>query len=137
MTISEIADLSTAVSGLAVTASLIYLALQVHQNTKHTRAFIHQGRSDRFITATPEEVKQRQFALICSAIVNSWEDTFTQHEDGLISEDQFASFRASVAFLVGHPGVRQFWQGWKTRRPDGLEKFKAFVDAQAKAQPHT
>jgi len=32
------------VSGLAVTASLIYLALQTHQNAKHTRALIHQGR---------------------------------------------------------------------------------------------
>ena len=33
MSLADLASLSTAVSGLAVTLSLIYLALQVHQNT--------------------------------------------------------------------------------------------------------
>ena len=44
MTLSDFATFSTAISGLAVTASLIYLALQTHQNAKHTRALINQGR---------------------------------------------------------------------------------------------
>ena len=44
ITLIWFATFSTAISGLAVTASLIYLALQTHQNAKHTRALIHQGR---------------------------------------------------------------------------------------------
>jgi hypothetical protein len=44
MTLSDFAAFSTAISYLAVTASLIYLALQAHQSVKHTRALIRQGR---------------------------------------------------------------------------------------------
>jgi hypothetical protein len=44
MTLSDFATLTTAVSGIAVTASIVYLALQTHQNAKHTRALINQGR---------------------------------------------------------------------------------------------
>src|SRR5258708_991482 len=48
MTLSDFATFSTAISGLAVTASLIYLALQTHQNSKHSRALIQQGRAAQF-----------------------------------------------------------------------------------------
>ena len=44
MTLSDFATFSTAISGLAVTASLIYLALQTHQNAKHTKALILEAR---------------------------------------------------------------------------------------------
>ena len=49
MTLSDFATFSTAISGLAVTASLIYLALQTHQSAKHTKALIHQGRASRIV----------------------------------------------------------------------------------------
>ncbi len=44
MTLSDFATFSTAISALAVTASLIYLAMQTHRNAKHTKALIAQGR---------------------------------------------------------------------------------------------
>jgi hypothetical protein len=49
MTLSDFATSSTAVSGLAVTASLIYPALRTHQNAKHTKALILQGRESRIV----------------------------------------------------------------------------------------
>ncbi len=39
--------LPTSVSGLAVTASLIYVGIQTKQNVRHTRALIHQGTAAR------------------------------------------------------------------------------------------
>src|SRR6185503_16316623 len=98
MTLSDLATFSTAVSGLAVTASLIYLALQTHQNAKHTRALIHQGRvaalRDVFLASadpdiarawivttggkpTPEAVQQRQFLLLTGAMIYGWQDTYS------------------------------------------------------------
>ena len=47
MTLSDFATLSTAVSGIAVTVSLIYLIIQTRRNTRHTRPLIHQGATAR------------------------------------------------------------------------------------------
>ncbi len=40
MTLADAASFSTAVSGFAVTASVIYLAIQTRQASRHTRALI-------------------------------------------------------------------------------------------------
>jgi hypothetical protein len=150
MTLSDFATFSTAISGLAVTASLIYLALQTHQNSKHTKALIQQGRADRTVSLmqgmatadiatamiigdggdpTPEEVRRRQFQYNLVALFVSWEDTFGQHEEGLLSEDQFGSFKAGLAAFIVQPGFRRFWKLWKERRPNHGLKFQAFVDS--------
>jgi hypothetical protein len=45
MSLSDLASISNLVSSVAVLASLVYLAQQIRQNTKHTRTLIQQGRS--------------------------------------------------------------------------------------------
>ncbi len=45
MTLLDFATFSTAISGIAVSVSLIYLIIQTRQNLRHTRALIHQGSS--------------------------------------------------------------------------------------------
>ena len=47
MVLSDIASIATAISGLAVTASLIYVGIQTKQNVRHTRALVHQGTAAR------------------------------------------------------------------------------------------
>jgi hypothetical protein len=47
MVLSDLASIATAISGLAVTASLIYVGIQTKQNVRHTRALIHQGTAAR------------------------------------------------------------------------------------------
>jgi hypothetical protein len=47
MVLSDVASIATAVSGFAVTASLIYVGIQTQQNVRHTRALIHQGTAAR------------------------------------------------------------------------------------------
>jgi hypothetical protein len=82
MTLTEIASIATAISGFAVTISLIYVAIQTRQNVRHTRALIHQGTAARTTalllgsmnadaaaawiegnggTPTPELIRKRQF----------------------------------------------------------------------------
>ena len=149
MTLSDFATFSTAISGLAVTASLIYLALQTHQAAKHTKALIHQGNAARITglasvftdagmvsaiitgnggTPSPEEIMRRQFGYWCMALLISMEDTFGQHEEGLISDDRFNSFRAGVAGGFMQPGMRRYWATWKAARPNAQKKFQAWVD---------
>jgi hypothetical protein len=47
MVLSDLASIATAISGLAVTASLIYVGIQTKQNVRHTRALVHQGTAAR------------------------------------------------------------------------------------------
>lgn len=130
MTLADFASLSAAISGIAVTASLIYLALQVHQNTKHTRAFMLQGRTSRLVDLqiatsnadiaaanivahggkpTPEEIQRRQFRAIWGAYIANMEETFWQHRNGLIEEDAYQAFRDSIRYYLSQPGNRAEW----------------------------
>jgi hypothetical protein len=132
MSLSDLASIGSFVSGIAVLASLIYLSLQVSQNTKHSRALIQQGRVTGITTnylamadadlaaahiignggiASPEEIKRRQFWLECTTALVRTEDSFFQHEAGLISDAQFSRAQALfVEVLKGGPGLRQHFE---------------------------
>jgi hypothetical protein len=152
MTLAEFATLSTSVSGIAVTASLIYLALQTHQNSKHTRALLQQGQADRVVTtlmalanpdlstawitgnggtASPAEVKNVQFAQICNAIVYDMSDFYNQNAEGLATGEQYAHARVGYSALLRQPGMRAYWEAWRNARTDVAPKFIAWVDALA------
>src|SRR5580658_464804 len=100
MVLSDVASIATAVSGLAVMASLIYVGIQTKQNVRHTRALIHQGTAARTTnlllgfmnaeslaawiegnggTPTPELIRQRQFYYHCGILMIAVEDYFSQH----------------------------------------------------------
>ncbi|MBI1213071.1 MAG: hypothetical protein GC190_16530 [Alphaproteobacteria bacterium] len=153
MTLTDVASLSTAISGFAVTISLVYLALQVHQNTKHTRALIHQGRvagirelviasatpeiasvivGETNPNHTPEDVKRYQFGQWCAASFYGWQDSFAQHRRGLLDEDIFLQMRAAVTKALATPAIRAEWDT-KIRIPGTA--FAAFVDQLAATLP--
>jgi len=146
MTLSDFATFCTAVSGIAVTISIVYLALQTHQNVKHTRALINQGRitliaemllkqTDADVAAaylagtgreaTPDAVRRIQFEAFATAQMFGWQDSFSQHERGLLDDDIYRAMRASVAQAMVHPAFREAYQ--VRFRTQGT-KFCAFVD---------
>ena len=47
MTLADIASIGSLISGVAVLASLVYLAQQTRQNVRNSRALIQQGRAAR------------------------------------------------------------------------------------------
>ena len=147
MTLSDLASIASVISGGAVLVSLIYLSLQIRQSSKHTKALILQGRAERIVnhhltiansdlatawivenggTATPQDLKRRQFLLQSMAYDFSWEDTFSQHEAGLLGEEQFADFRARIAIILRDTGLRRYF----SERPisnTGPTKFHLFI----------
>ena len=152
MTLSDIATFSTAVSGLAVTASLAYLAMQTHQNSKHTKALLQQGQSNRVVTTlvamanadladawitgnggtpTAQTTKSLQFAQLCNAIVYDMMDFHNQHADGLISDEQYGGACVGYSTFLQQPGMRAFWTSWREARTYEAPKFIAWVDALA------
>lgn len=160
MTLADLSSLGSFISGIAVLVSLIYLSLQVRQNTKHTRALIFQGGASRatsnFLalassdlatatvvgngeTGTPDEVRRRQFISICQSFYVNWDDIFSQHEEGLISDDRFERFRwALVVQLKQDPGIRKFIAETWLSDPSSDFKFHTFLrDAIANAEAAT
>lgn len=152
MTLTDLSSLGSFISALAVAGSLIYLGLQTHQAAKHTRALIAQGRATRAvdwsmraadpdITAalimsnggvpTPEAVKQAQASAMFMAMFISADESFNQHEVGLLDDHQFGSSRGSYAVFLSQLGYRKAWSQWKTNHPDSNPKFIQFMDGLA------
>ena len=147
MNLNDLAAIATVVSGTAVVISLVYLALQVRQNTRHTQALIHQGRIARSValhlnmtephlaeawiaaagaTASAQDVLRRQFWLLAFSYELSWEDTFVQHELGLLGDEQFADFRARLVDILAHNGLRTFFST-RPVPPSGKTMFQKFM----------
>ncbi len=150
MSLSEIASFATAISGFAVTASLIYVAIQTQQNVRHTRALIHQGTAARTTalllgfmdaeavaawiegnggTVTPELIKQRQFHYHCSGAMVAMEDYFTQHEEGLLSDEQFARGCQTFRSLFKEPGLKAYWLNQRAIMAEAVPRYCAFIDS--------
>ena len=149
MTLSDVASFSTAIGGVTVTISLIYLIVQTRQNVRHTRALIQQGASARTIAIvlanqnpdvlaawiegnggdpTPEAVRKAQFFQLCQTSVTALEDIYCQYKDGLMQEEVFARNCALHRGLLSEPGYRAYWNMQSPEIRKVAPEFGAFVD---------
>ena len=156
MTLSDLASIGTFVSAVAVVVSLVYLGSQIRQARVHQQAAIRSERASRMaamnIAAQEPSIavaiakgvtgsddisgtQYAQFAHFCRASFYNAEDTYFQHKLGLISEEAFASFIASVQGAATAPGMRA---AWKQFRGLFVSEFAEWMDrtlAQAKIAP--
>jgi hypothetical protein len=158
MTLGELAWFSTAISGFAVTASVIYLAIQTHQNTRNIRAMIHQGSTARTASiltdlmdpeycaawiegnggeATPEAVRARQFFFHCSVALNSMEDLYVQHRAKLLNEEQFVRGSETYRCILTEPGMRKYWEDERPLFAPTAPGFTAYVDGLLSVRPES
>ena len=147
MSLSDLASIGTLISGVAVLASLIYLSMQIRQNTRHSQALIQQGRAARIADTALRIAELRadaglndcfegapdasakdisRFLNVARAVFISAEDSFLQGEEGLLSRSAFESYAASLRAGMGSPGLAAAWL--MTR--EGYEpRFRLFIDA--------
>jgi hypothetical protein len=139
MSLSDLASLGSFVSGIAVLASLVFLYFQMRQMTEQVRqaeknqqAAIRMGRTTRIVEImlagmepsvaeammkaslgdeSLTEVQLAQYRSFMVASVNHFEDSFYQHEEGLLNDTAFATVVGGIRASVGSPGYRA---GWKT-----------------------
>ena len=75
--ISSITEISALISTLGVVASILYLSIQIRQNTKATRSAVHQQSANRL---------QERLLLVCDndelaeLISRDWSDAMTEPE---------------------------------------------------------
>jgi hypothetical protein len=146
MSLLDLASLGSFVSGIAVLISLVYLSLQIRQNTKHSQALIQQGRAARIADTALRLAELRgddgldacfngspdvsakdiaRFLFICRAVFISAEDSFFQHQEGLLKGMAFESYESSLKAGMGSPGMGA---GWALTREMYEPQFRAHVD---------
>jgi hypothetical protein len=156
MSLSDLASLGSFVSGVSVTISVIYLALQVGQSRRNQQIAIRHSRVTRTVdlhlafadlsvanawlhgSGSPQEITQTelsQYINLCRALFFHFEDSFYQREEGLLNDDAFETVVAGVRLSARSPGWRA---AWRMARPNFGGRFRDFMDrgvAEAASEP--
>jgi hypothetical protein len=135
------------VGGLAVVATLLYLAVQVRQNTRALRAAAFDSAAEQFAqsqlalaqnpdladlvergssdyTALPRAERRRYRAYFGQQLRNH-EANFLKFQERLLSRSQWEGYRAAVIYAFGRPGWQQCWTEIK---PSYSAEFRDYVD---------
>ncbi len=112
--------------------SLVYLAIQVRQGTKTTRAEMLQQHSlslqstllaigsdaqaSRVLNAglrswdDLSEEEQGQFSLMMAGTFQGFESVFYQYRSGLLEEELWQSYQTRMRWYLARRGVRAWWK---------------------------
>jgi len=157
MTLADLASIGSLVSSIAVLFSLVYLAQQTQQNSKHTRALIQQGRAMQAAdmplrsaeNASLAEIRLRgdegdktldrvqfsQYWLLRVSIFWMWEDQFHQHQDGLLDSARFAGTVEVMKLQFQLPGCRYVWKRAGIGFAPDFQAFVTDIMHQMRPQP--
>ena len=133
MNLQDLGSLGEFISGVAVVVSLVYLAVQIRQNSRESRAATYQGLSSLFVSTInnvasnpelarvynaglrnfdelKEEAERTQFSLSVHAAFVSFENAFYLHRYGTLEEELWAKWRSQVQWYAKRAGVVTWWE---------------------------
>lgn len=147
MTIEQLANLGEVVAAIATLVTLVYLAIQIRQNTRAVRAASHHSVTDSFnhinaIVGTDpraariyrlgleglenlNEDEQFSFAFLMLGYLRVFETLFYQRDIGTAEEQLYQSEHNSLRWAFSYQGARDWW--WSNEisfSPD----FRAHID---------
>jgi hypothetical protein len=128
VTLQDLGSLGEFVAAIATLATLIYLAVQIRQNTRTVRTATYQSVADasirvpELILANPHleriyrlgrrdlsqlsDEERPQFRLLVDQFMNVYETMFLQYERGTLDEDFWRARMSGLRGLLSQPGVR-------------------------------
>ena len=148
MTLSDLANVGSFVSGAAVVVSLVYLALQVRHSEKTQRALMHQTRAERIINAalasmqpdisetvskmvsgaelsSREQLQAYYYMRIQVAVV---EDAMWQHEAGFLDQESLDTAVLNLQRVMLFPNCRTAWLMQRPQLPTAVrDRFDKIV----------
>ncbi len=152
MTWTIIQTISGIVGTIAVTLTVVYLALQVKRSTKATYSQTYQfatqalgemaaivGESKekaRIFSvgmANPRKLKKDeylQFAYLGISLFRRYENVFFQYQSGMIDDDFWFGHRDNLLWFFHRPGT-QVW--WKERRLGFSKSFREYLESTSPA----
>jgi len=147
MSLQDLGSIGNLIGAIAVVVSLVYLAIQVRQNTRAVRAsteravFAQNMDFDRMLVSDPElnriwtlgrskpdqltEEQSRRFRRMMSMYYRHFEDLYFQHQDALVGDRVFDAWRTIGLELSTQPGAILWWN-----RYSGVltEEFRRYVE---------
>jgi hypothetical protein len=131
MTLTDLANIGEAVGGIAVVITLIYLAVQIRQNTRMMRAAAHHSANQLAVEinlalGTDPRVSEvlllgskdlsgldptqsLMFHLLMRSIFSGAEDFYIQTREGLLNADMWESRKHSMHQYLLRPGIDAWW----------------------------
>ncbi len=147
MTLQETAQI---LGGIGVIASLIYVAIQIRNNARATRAATYQQVSGAPVAlwgslaanaemmelvlksgddfASLDRVGKARMRMATMAYMRRYENAWFQRKVGTLREQDWQAVLGDLEALMSVPGTREIWALVKNR--SGAE-FRTFVDAMA------
>jgi len=151
MTLDDLGNIGDFIGGLAVIATLLYLAVQIRQNTKILRTSAEQT-ADPVATislaaqspqnaaiyhrglAGPEDLspeERTQFYLFMASSFYVLHQGYRASELGTQSEDTWSKWQVyALRFYAAQPGVRTWWRIQGNQLFDAESPFRRIVDAE-------
>ena len=128
MTIQELGSIGELVGGLAVLLSLVYLALQIKQNTTSVRSATSAAVSEslsrvtEMVSSQPElarawyqgrvqydsltDEERYRVTMFANTYLRRLESAFYQQERGLVDADQWQTTERHMVSFMSHPGAQ-------------------------------
>ncbi|MCH7916207.1 MAG: hypothetical protein IH856_24755 [Deltaproteobacteria bacterium] len=154
MDLQYLANLSELVGGVVVVLSLIYIAVQVRQNTQAQRTENYSRAQDRLAAIQSMLAQDGEISLIVSKgaldtskltpqerirftwfmyeVFGGFEFMFHASRTDAIPEEVWTRWSSSVAWWLTFPGVQAWWQA---RPTPFTESFTAFMESLLKDNP--
>ena len=138
MKLSEFASIAEIVGAIAIIASLMYVALQVEQNTIAIKTSNEQSRLDfgraqeellaadadfaelvlkaESNTETLTEVEHLRFFVFTTWRISAWEVTYVNYVNGIVDERTWEAWDAGYRLVIaGKLGYRQFFRDTRAK----------------------
>jgi hypothetical protein len=145
MSLDALGNIGDFVGGLGVVVTLIYLAVQIRQNTATVRASGSASHNDGFnrvflLFSQDKDARdvyfrgladydslsaeqQVNFDLIVIYVLQSIHGSFYLHRERAISDDAWQDAQFWLTSVTSQPGFHAMWKVWRPRIPPGLRKF--------------
>ncbi len=151
MALEDLANFGQLVSAIAVVISLVYLALQVRQNTASLRSEAYGRALDRISemqgrfssdpvfaglwarasadvgSLTPAERIRAMWALY--EVFGAFEFMYLQHSVGALPEEVWQRWSRTIAWWFSNPGIAAMWCA---RPAPFTQSFTAYVEREAR-----
>ncbi len=148
MTLEAIYYLTQIIAVVAILGSLIFVGVQIRQNTKAMKAAAAQAAHENFssfyaaagssevgdivtraFTDFDEMEAAEQWVFICHAMIflSGLQDAYAKRREGSLSEDLWVGWRGNSLNFFSTPGGKSLWA---QRRHMFGEPFQAFVEGE-------
>lgn len=131
MTLSDLGDLGDFLGGIGVVATLVYLAVQIRQNTQEVRSasldavaashmefqrsvwgapVINKLWFDGMSGVALPEDEGRQFLFMVITCARHWERAYHRARGGTLDSTSWSGIHRELAGVFSYPGTREYWK---------------------------